>query len=175
MTKAGYKYFKTYQLATVIYDLTVQFTDRWVSSQSRTHDQMEQAARSGKQNIAEGYKKKAWRATLSFVESLGVVSEPLEDYEDFARQNKIAVWLSSKVREMREIREIWDNLFPNYSYHPSLPNDKEQAVNPMLTLCNQVNYLLDKQIESLKKRFAEEGGWTENIFRQRLKRRGQDW
>jgi len=42
------------QVATVIYDGTVSFCDRFVDKRSRTHDQMAQAARSGGKNIAEG-------------------------------------------------------------------------------------------------------------------------
>lgn len=50
----GYKNLKTFQLAQLIFDLTVRFCDRFISKRSRTHDQMVQAARSGVQNIAEG-------------------------------------------------------------------------------------------------------------------------
>ena len=50
----GYKNTKTWQLADLIYDVTVRFCDRFVDRRSRTHDQMVQAARSGVQNIAEG-------------------------------------------------------------------------------------------------------------------------
>jgi len=52
---AGYEYLLTYKLTTVIYDLTVQFTKRWIDWRSRTRDQMDQASRSGRQNIPEGY------------------------------------------------------------------------------------------------------------------------
>lgn len=54
MSLAGYKYLKSYQLTVAIYDLTVEFVKRWINPRSRTRDQMEQAARSGKQNIAKG-------------------------------------------------------------------------------------------------------------------------
>jgi len=73
---------------------------------------------------------------------------------------------------MREIREIWKEIRKDRPYRPDspfpLPQDKERAINLMLTLINQVNYLLDKQIESLKKKFVEEGGWTEKMFKKRL-------
>jgi len=50
----GYRRLKSYQTAEIIYDATVAFCDRFIDRRSRTHDQMVQAARSGKQNIAEG-------------------------------------------------------------------------------------------------------------------------
>lgn len=53
-SQVGYKYLLTYQLATVIFDLTVEFCNLNIDRRSRTYDQMVQAARSGKQNIAEG-------------------------------------------------------------------------------------------------------------------------
>lgn len=49
----GYKKLASYILATVIFDLTMEFVKRWVRSGSRIRDQMEQGARSGKQCIAE--------------------------------------------------------------------------------------------------------------------------
>ncbi len=50
----GYRKLRSYQVSTVVYDGTVSFCDRFIDARSRTHDQMVQAARSGRQNIAEG-------------------------------------------------------------------------------------------------------------------------
>lgn len=50
----GFRDLKSYQMAEIVYDATAVFCDRFISKRSRTHDQMVQAARSGKQNIAEG-------------------------------------------------------------------------------------------------------------------------
>lgn len=50
----GYRKLKSFQLARLIYDLTVRFCEHFVDRRSRTRDQMVQAARSGVQNIAEG-------------------------------------------------------------------------------------------------------------------------
>ena len=50
----GYRRLKSFQVASLVYDATVIFCDRFISKRSRTHDQMVQAARSGRQNIAEG-------------------------------------------------------------------------------------------------------------------------
>jgi restriction system protein len=50
----GYRRLRSFQVAEIIYDGTVAFCDRFIGKRSRTHDQMVQAARSGRQNIAEG-------------------------------------------------------------------------------------------------------------------------
>ena len=50
----GYRQLKSFQHAELVYDATVRFCDRFIDKRSRTHDQMVQAARSGRQNIAEG-------------------------------------------------------------------------------------------------------------------------
>ncbi len=49
----GYRKLKSFQTSTIIYDLTVDFCGRFIS-EYRMKDQMVQAARSGRQNIAEG-------------------------------------------------------------------------------------------------------------------------
>jgi len=82
MAEAGYKYLKTYQLATVIYDLTVEFCERFLSGfeNRRTKEQMEQAARSGKQNIAEGSQLKSLKGYIYLLGiSLGSYKELLEE------------------------------------------------------------------------------------------------
>lgn len=49
----GYRKLLTYQKAEIVYDGTIYFTKRFFQKYDRTIDQMVQAARSGKQNIAE--------------------------------------------------------------------------------------------------------------------------
>lgn len=50
----GYRDLQSYRMAEIVFDATMAFCDRFIYRRSRTHDQMVQAARSGKQNIAEG-------------------------------------------------------------------------------------------------------------------------
>ena len=57
--KAGYEYLLAYKLTVPIYDLTMEFVKKYIPYKSRTIDQMEQAARSGMQNISEGYKQQS--------------------------------------------------------------------------------------------------------------------
>ena len=172
MSQAGYKYLKSYQLSLVIYDLTVYFCNCWIDKRSRTHDQMVQAARSGKQNISEGYLEKSLKM---YIKLLGVarasLGELLEDYEDFARQNKIPVWDLEKARGMREIGDIRDRSSPDNPYIPALPPNQESAVNLLLTLINQACFLLDRQGLALEEKFVKEGGYSENLFQRRIKER----
>lgn len=136
-------------------------------------DQMIQAGRSGKQNIAEGYLEKSLKMYIKLAGvSRGSFGELLEDYEDFARQNKITIWPKERaIREIREIREIWANISPDKPYNPSLPNNLEKAVNLLITLLNQENYLLDRQIASLEEKFIREGGYSEKLFKRRMSNR----
>jgi four helix bundle protein len=57
--KSGYKYLLVYKITVPIYDLTVEFCNRYIPKLTRTNDQMVQAARSGMQNIAEGNRQQS--------------------------------------------------------------------------------------------------------------------
>jgi len=91
----GYRKLKSFQVAQLVYDLTVRFCDRYLDRRSRTVDQMVQAARSGVQNIAEGSmasgtsKKTELKLTNVARASL---EELLLDYEDFLRQRGLPQW-----------------------------------------------------------------------------------
>ena len=85
----GYRRLKSFQLAQLIYDITVRFCERYVERQSRTRDQMVQAARSGTQNIAEGSQASATskKTELKLTNVARASLEELRlDYEDFLRQ-----------------------------------------------------------------------------------------
>lgn len=91
----GYRKLKSFQVAQLVYDVTVRFCDRYIEKRSRTHDQMVQAARSGVQNIAEGSKasgtSKKTELKLTNV-ARASLEEPRLDYEDFLRQRRLALW-----------------------------------------------------------------------------------
>lgn len=175
MPKPGYKYLTTYMMSSVIYDLTVEFCQRWIPKNSRTFDQMVQAARSGKQNIAEGY---SFKSLKSYIKLLGVAfgstKELHEDYEDFLRQKKLNLWdkNNSRVRGFREFRVKWIN--ENTLNTPKLPQIPEQAANLLITFCNQQEFLVSRQIASLEQKFINEGGYTEKLFHKRLNQKSYD-
>lgn len=91
----GYRQLKSFQVAQLVYDLTVRFCERYVSRFSRTHDQMVQAARSGVQNIAEGSQASGTskKTELKLTNVARASLEELKlDYEDFLRQRGLPLW-----------------------------------------------------------------------------------
>jgi len=91
----GYKNLKSYQMAEIVHDATVVFCNRFIDRRSRTHDQMVQAARSGKQNIAEG-SMASGTSKKTELKLMGVARASLEellvDYQDFLRQHGMVLW-----------------------------------------------------------------------------------
>lgn len=91
----GYRKLKSFQLAQLVYDVTVRFCDRYIEKRSRTHDQMVQAARSGVQNIAEG-SQASGTSKKTELKLTNVARASLEelrlDYEDFLRQRALPLW-----------------------------------------------------------------------------------
>lgn len=91
----GYRSLKSFQVAQLVYDVTVRFCDRYINPRSRTHDQMVQAARSGVQNIAEGSQASGTSKKME-MKLTNVARASLEelrlDYEDFLRQRGMPQW-----------------------------------------------------------------------------------
>lgn len=91
----GYRKLKSFQVAQLVYDITVRFCDKYVDRFSRTKDQMVQAARSGVQNIAEGSQASATskKTELKLTQVARASLEELKlDYEDFLRQRGLTQW-----------------------------------------------------------------------------------
>ena len=171
MSKPGYHYLTSYMMATVVYDLTVEFCQRFLPSREylRLREQMIHAGRSGRQNIAEGYEEKSLQ---TYIKLAGVADASLEelllDYQDYLRQRKLALWPKEdpRIRVFREFRVVWVN--ENTLNTPILPNSSEEAANLLITLISLTTFLLSRQIEKLEQKFIAEGGYRENIFKKRM-------
>src|SRR5689334_23099386 len=91
----GYKGLKAFQSAEIVYDATVKFCNRLIDPRSRTHDQMIQAARSGKQNIAESSQASGTSKKIE-LKLVGIarasLEELLQDYQDYLRQHVLQQW-----------------------------------------------------------------------------------
>jgi restriction system protein len=166
----GYKNLLSYQSATIVYDLTVEFCERYMSYKTnksyRTYDQMVQAARSGKQNIAEG-SQASGTSKKTELKLIGVArasqAELLADYEDYLRQHGFLLWAKddSRVREVRALAYKSNKSFETYRAYMA---DPTTAANCAIVLIHQTNYLLDRQLATLEKKFLEEGGFTERLY-----------
>ena len=100
----GYRKLKSFQVAQLVYDVTVRFCDRYIEKRSRSHDQMVQAARSGVQNIAEGSKASGTSKKME-LKLTNVARASLEelrlDYEDYLRQRGLTLWAKDDPRRKR--------------------------------------------------------------------------
>ena len=97
----GYRNLKSFQVAQLVYDVTVRFCDRYIERFSRTRDQMVQAARSGVQNIAEGSQASATskKTELKLTQVARASLEELKlEYEDFLRQRGLHQWTKEDPR-----------------------------------------------------------------------------
>lgn len=174
----GYKKLITYQKAEIIYDGTLYFTNRFLKKYNRTIDQMVQAARSGKQNIAEASMASATSKEME-IKLTNVARASLEelmiDYEDFLRANKLPLWpkdhkLTTRFRQL--------NRTPNANYETykkAIENPHpEICANSMICLIKIISYLLSQQIKILEKEFLAEGGLRERMAKARIESR-KNW
>jgi len=173
----GYRKLKSFQVAQLIYDITIRFCDRYIEKRSRTHDQMVQAARSGKQNIAEG-SMASGTSKKTELKLIGVARASLEellvDFQDYLRQHGLSLWGKdhTKAREVRGLCYRSDRSYSTYKTYVE-GGSAEVAANTLICVNHQTNFLLDQQLRTLEKEFLEEGGFTEKLFRARSQRR--DW
>lgn len=170
---SGYKDLLIYRLSVTIYDFTVIFCNRYIDKKSRTHDQMVQAGRSGKQNIAEASKELSSGSDILLNSvSRSSYTELLEDYEDFLRQRNLLVWEKDdprvlRIRSFKENIDTYTNL-SNLSNWTNLDfNNPENFANMMICLCYKQGYLMDQFLRSKEKKFITEGGFRENLFKKR--------
>lgn len=178
MSLPKHKYLLTYRYAEIIHDLTVEFCKEYIDYRSRTKDQMEQAARSGKQNIVEAVGQ-SQTSKKGEIKLLGVarasIEELISDYEDFLRQRKLMIWpkTDQKISQFRQTAYRISHLsnlssLGSLKERAILPRNSEEAANFLLTLCHLVSYLLSRQIQKAEEMFVKSGGYTENLFKKRL-------
>ena len=173
----GYKKLKSFQIAQLVYDLTVIFVDHYIENQSRTRDQMIQAARSGVQNIAEG-SLASGTSKKTELKLTGVARASLEelklDYEDFLRQNQLERWTKDDLRSADLISQRFENIdqlrqWINFQRKISRQktnhsNTREIAANTALVLLRVASSLLERQLDRLASDFTQYGSFTERLY-----------
>ena len=176
--RGHYRNLRVYKVAEIIYDITYYFANRYLAKGDRTIDQMVQAARSGKQNIAEGNQA---AATSSETEikltnvAKASLEELLTDYEDYLRVRGLEQWGETHPRydKMRQYARS-EQIKKDYADNIRRMKDEEIA-NLSITLIHQANYMLYKLLATMQERFVTEGGIKERMFQARTTyRKSQD-
>ncbi len=186
----GYRNTCSFQTATLIYDATYWFCEKFLDPRARTVDQMVQAARSGRQNIAEGSRAAA-TSSQTELRLVNVARSSLEelllDFEDYLRHRHLPAWEADDP-EALAVREVPRKFRQDQAdqadltdltdqqrwalYAPWLEHaDPAERANAVICLIHQANYLLDQQIASLEKAFIEDGGYSEQLAAARLAER----
>jgi four helix bundle suffix protein len=162
-------------MAEIVYDATAVFCRRFIDLRSRTHDQMVQAARSGKQNIAEA-SQASGTSKKTELKLVGVARASLEelllDYQDFLRQRTLPLWGKNypQAQAVRKLAWLSDRSYMTYRPYVE-QSPPETAANTLVCVIHQTNYLLDQQLRQLEKQFLAEGGFTERLHRLRSQTR----
>lgn len=198
----GFRKLKSFQVAQLLYDVTVRFCDRYIEKRSRTHDQMVQAARSGVQNIAEGSVASGTSRKME-LKLTNVARASLQelrlDYEDFLRQRGLALWPSDDPRRaalvarrcqtadevarwvkevaQQEWREMQDGRYGQDGRSRSIQSIQDlyaqTAANAAHVLAGVAMALLDRQLQAQARAFETEGGFTERLYRTRTAKKTQ--
>ena len=162
-----YKELNLYLKADVLVLLTDVFCKRFLPPYGdRTVDQMNQSARSGKQNIVEG-SEAAMTSSETEVKLVNVgrasFQELREDYEDYLKKHALPIWDKSHPRYAGMLVFCRNN--NNYNAYSTLAEkaDAEVFCNLALTLCHFVDKMFDSYLKHLEARFREEGGIKERM------------
>jgi four helix bundle suffix protein len=185
----GFRHLKSFQIAQLVFDVTVRFCDKYIDRRSRTHDQMVQAARSGVQNIAEGSvasaTSKKMELKLTNVAKASLMELRL-DYEDFLRQRGLRLWTKDDPRRNMLVAQrcatadavaAWVAAMarmeqdgqhtPDKPSIPSIPSIlfPEISANAALILIGVAAALLDRQVQAQATAFESDGGFTERLYK----------
>ena len=165
-----------YQKTVVLYQMTVVFCKRFLPKfGDRTVDQMVQAARSGKQNIVEGFADGVTSTEME-LKLLNVarasIKELKEDYLDYLRAHGLSLWQPKlhprydgmlRFCRVRNVLDDYEPYFPKWS--------AEEFANCANTLCHMVDRMMSTHMAKMAADFKENGGIRERMTAARLGRR----
>lgn len=176
---SGYKRLIVFRKSDIVYQGTVLFCKRFLPAHGdRTTDQMTQAARSCKQNIAEGSAAAATSLETQ-LKLTGVaratLDELLEDYRDYLKARGHAEWTmederKTAAREFAKAHPDWDDWKPILETRPA-----ETVCNLMIVLAEQTRYLLGRMLEWQESNFKTHGGIRERMHAARTEARAASW
>ena len=170
--QGNYRSLIVYQKAECIYDITFFFANKYlVAGKDRTVDQMVQAARSGKQNIAEG---SAASSTSSETElklmnvARASMQELLTDYEDYLRVRNLSQWALNDERTQKA-QAYCATHNKSEDYRMAIEKRSDEAIaNITITLIHQFDEMMGRLIARLENDFVAKGGIRERMTAARL-------
>lgn len=154
----GYQDLKSFQNVVIVYGFTVEFCKRYVPAH-KMRDQLEGAARSGTQNIAEGSSNSGTskQTELRLVNvARGSLEELLRDYKDFLRQHGFKEW-GRDDSLAQGVRALAYKSNRSYMTYRTYIENEETAANCAICLIHQTNFLLDQQMRALEKELFVNG------------------
>ena len=172
----NYRTLKAFQKAECVYDVTYYFANRFLQKGDRTIDQMVQAARSGKQNLAEGnidgVTSKEMELRLTNVNRASL-HELLLDYEDYLRVRGLEQWPYNDQRCV-QTREFCKRHLDSAVYREKIKDRSDETIaNIAITLIHQEDYMLRKLIDRLQDDFVKNGGIKERMYQARINYRNR--
>lgn len=168
--KGNYRDLIAFQKAECIYDVTYYFAHKYLSSGDRTIDQMVQAARSGRQNIAEGCQA-GTTSSETEIKLLNVAKaslhELLLDFEDYLRVRDLSIWDINSEKSVTT-RRICARHNDSAFYRNAIKIRSDETIcNIAITLIHQADILLKKYIDRLQEEFVVNGGIKEQMYNAR--------
>lgn len=166
----NYRTLKAFKKAECIYDVTYYFAHTFLKSNDRTVDQMIQAARSGKQNLAEGnidgITSRELELSLTNVNRASL-HELLLDYEDYLRVRDLEQWKFDDPRCV-QTREFCKTHLDSVVFRQKIKERSDETIaNIAITLIRQCDVLIKGLIEWKKRDFIEKGGIKEEMYKAR--------
>lgn len=168
--QGDYENLVVYKIARCIYAITYYFANTYLEKGDRTRDQMIQAARSGKQNIAEGSVDGSTSREMEiklFNVARGSMHELKADYEDYLLCRGLCRWSRDDARAMQARRYCREHNRAEDYIEAVKKRTDETTANIVLTLLHQYDVLMVKLIEESKHHFLTEGGAKEEMSRAR--------
>lgn len=175
--KGNYRELIAFQKAECILDITYYFANKYLRRGDRTIDQMVQAARSGRQNIAEGCEA-GTTSSESEIRLINVAKASLQelllDYEDYLRLRGLHQWNLNEEIAIKT-RRFCQNRNDSAFYREIITRRDDATIcNLAITLIHQTDYLLRRYIEALQKDFLHHGGIKEQMYNARINHRNQN-
>ena len=174
--RGNYRDLIAFQKAECIYDVTYYFAHHYYQRGDRTIDQMVQAARSGKQNIAEGCTDSTMSREMELKllnVAIGSLKELLEDYHDYLRVHDLPIWALGSEKGI-QCRQVCMKHNDSAYYREAVKVRGDEAIaNIAITLIHQCDTLLRKLIEHCKQDFLVHGGSREEMSRARVNYRNK--